>query len=233
MNKDYKYNYNYYIRIYSRNSIYEYEILNNIAFNTFYEFETDDPNEDFFVSFNLEDNENYILSLFIKVNGKNNEEQYYSKIFEINTKTEKSNNNKTIIILCIIFGSIFIITLIILFIVCAFFKSKNKNLLRNNDLSDYVNFDDSAYFFKCRVDIILSDKDEFIIGLRGLNNTILSFDLDDKKIESLKSAIEFKNIKIPFNEYVEYYNKAKNITNLLYNSEYSNLKTLIIREKKT
>ena len=30
---------------------------------------------------------------------------------------------------------------------------------------------------------VLSDKDEFIIGLRGLNNTILSFDLDDKKIE--------------------------------------------------
>jgi hypothetical protein len=29
----------------------------------------------------------------------------------------------------------------------------------------------------------LSDKDEFIIGLRGLNNTILSFDLDDRKIE--------------------------------------------------
>ena len=29
----------------------------------------------------------------------------------------------------------------------------------------------------------LSDYDEFIIGLKGLNNTILSFDLDDKKIE--------------------------------------------------
>ena len=29
----------------------------------------------------------------------------------------------------------------------------------------------------------LSDYDEFIIGLKGLNNTILSFDLDDKKVE--------------------------------------------------
>ena len=51
------------------------------------------------------------------------------------------------------------------------------------DLRDYVYFDNSAYYFKCRVDIALSDKDEFIIGLRGLNNTILSFDLDDRKIE--------------------------------------------------
>ena len=63
----------------------------------------------------------------------------------------------------------------------TFYFKKNSRL--DVDLRDYVNFDDSAYFFKCRVDIVLSDKDEFIIGLRGLNNTILSFDLDDKKIE--------------------------------------------------
>ena len=48
--------------------------------------------------------------------------------FEINTKEEKENNNKIIILLCIIFGSIFIITLIISIVVCAIFKNKNKNL---------------------------------------------------------------------------------------------------------
>ena len=51
------------------------------------------------------------------------------------------------------------------------------------DLRDYVYYDNSAYFFKCRVDISVSYENEFIIGLRGLNNTILSFDLDDNKIE--------------------------------------------------
>jgi len=65
--------------------------------------------------------------------------------------------------------------------VMTFYFKNNSRL--DVDLSDYVYFDDSAYYFKCRVDIDLSDKDEFIIGLRGLNNTILSFDLDDRKIE--------------------------------------------------
>ena len=51
------------------------------------------------------------------------------------------------------------------------------------DLRDYVYYDNSAYFYKCRVDISVSYENEFIIGLRGLNNTILSFDLDDNKIE--------------------------------------------------
>ena len=64
----------------------------------------------------------------------------------------------------------------------ATFYFKNNSRL-DVDLSDYVFYDNSSYYFKCRVDIVLSDKDEFIIGLRGLNNTILSFDLDDKKIE--------------------------------------------------
>lgn len=51
------------------------------------------------------------------------------------------------------------------------------------DLRDYVYYDNSAYYLKCRVDISTSNDDEFIIGLRGLNNTIISFDLDDNKIE--------------------------------------------------
>ena len=51
------------------------------------------------------------------------------------------------------------------------------------DLRDYVYYDKSAFVYKCRIDVILSKENEFIIGLKGLNNTILSFDLDDKKIE--------------------------------------------------
>ena len=51
------------------------------------------------------------------------------------------------------------------------------------DLRDYVHYNSSAFYFRCRVDVVLSKNDEFIVGLRGLNNTILSFDLDDKKIE--------------------------------------------------
>ena len=51
------------------------------------------------------------------------------------------------------------------------------------DLSDYVYYNESAAFLQCRVDIALSDNKKFIVGLRGLDNTILSFDLNDKKIE--------------------------------------------------
>ena len=65
-------------------------------------------------------------------------------------------------------------------IISLFFKNDSR---LDVDLRDYVDYDSSAYFFKCRIDVSLSDEEEFIVGLRGLNNTILSFDLDDKKIE--------------------------------------------------
>ena len=64
------------------------------------------------------------------------------------------------------------------------------------DIRDYVYYDESAYFFKCRVDAILSDNKEFVIGLKGLNNTILSFDLDDKKIEFFHKKKAGPNYKI-------------------------------------
>ena len=47
-----------------------------------------------------------------------------------------------------------------------------------------------------------------------------------------KSAIEFKNIKITFNEYVQYYYISKNISYQLFNNEYSYLINLIRCEKK-
>ena len=64
------------------------------------------------------------------------------------------------------------------------------------DIRDYVYYDESAYFFKCRVDATLSDNKEFVIGLKGLNNTILSFDLDDKKIEFFHKKKAGPNYKI-------------------------------------
>ena len=51
------------------------------------------------------------------------------------------------------------------------------------NLRDYVYYDKSALIYKCRTDIILSDNNEFVIGLKGLNNTILTFNVEDKKIK--------------------------------------------------
>jgi len=49
------------------------------------------------------------------------------------------------------------------------------------DLRDYAHYNESA-MYKCRIDISLSFNNEFIVGLKGLNNTILSFDMKEKKI---------------------------------------------------
>ena len=50
------------------------------------------------------------------------------------------------------------------------------------DLRNYVYYNKSAFYFKCRTDIILSDNNELVVGLKGLNNTILSFNMEEKKI---------------------------------------------------
>jgi len=62
------------------------------------------------------------------------------------------------------------------------FHFKNDSKL-DIDIRDYVHYDNSALLFKCKVDIILSEKYEFIVGLKGLNNTILSFNLKEEKIK--------------------------------------------------
>ena len=71
-------------------------------------------------------------------------------------------------------------------------------LFKNNsklevDLRDYVYCGKFYMLYNCKAAISLSDNDEFIVGLKGLNNTILSFDLDDKKIEFFhkKKTISF------------------------------------------
>ena len=64
------------------------------------------------------------------------------------------------------------------------------------DLRDYVYYDENALLYKCRIDAILSKEDEFIIGLKGLNNTILSFDLEDKKIEFFHRKKDYDTLNI-------------------------------------
>ena len=61
------------------------------------------------------------------------------------------------------------------------FHFKNNSRL-DIDIRDYVHYDDSS-IYKCRVDISLSKDYEFIVGLKGFNNTILSFNMEEKKIK--------------------------------------------------
>ena len=62
----------------------------------------------------------------------------------------------------------------------TFYFSLNSKL--DIDLRDYVYYNASADSFKCTVDVAFTEQDEFIIGLKGLNNTILSFNMEEKKI---------------------------------------------------
>ena len=109
-----------------------------------YNYKTDDPNEEFsFYSYFLEDNVKYYLYLFVKLNNnENNEEQYFSKLYEINTTIDDKNNKKNAIIFGILFGSIFIITIVISIIICARFRRKNKDLKKQIEEISLVNKND-------------------------------------------------------------------------------------------
>ena len=50
------------------------------------------------------------------------------------------------------------------------------------DIREYVEYNNSAFFFKCKTNIFFS-RNEFIIGLEGLKNTILSFNMKEKLIK--------------------------------------------------
>jgi len=75
--------------------------------------------------------------------------------------------------------------------IVTFYFGKDSKL--DIDLRDYVSFNSSAFFYKCKADIVLSEKNEFVVGLRGLNNTILSFNMKEKKIKffHLQKTIDF------------------------------------------
>jgi hypothetical protein len=59
------------------------------------------------------------------------------------------------------------------------------------DIRDYVYFNKNEKTYKCVADIVLSKNNEFIVGLKGLNNTILSFNMEEKKVKF------FHKTKIP------------------------------------
>ena len=141
--------YTYFIRLYLEKSLDDFQQLNTIALiynnknnindnDNYFEYKTSDPNEAFSFTFNISENEKYIMHVFIKINGINSEEQYLSTSFEVNTntKSEDSNKldeseedkNKTETILLIILSGIFFITIIISITTCQRYKSKNKTL---------------------------------------------------------------------------------------------------------
>ena len=71
--------------------------------------------------------------------------------------------------------------------ILSFYFNGTKNSRIDIDIRDYVHYDNSSDY-KCRVDISLSKNDEFIVGLKGLNNTILSFNMEEKKIKFFHKA---------------------------------------------
>ena len=85
-----------------------------------------------FILEDLEINEIYIVSLFVKVEDNNNQtEKYYSFSFEITPPTIKENwflKNKILIISCSGFILIVIIIVILSIVICNRIKKKNKVL---------------------------------------------------------------------------------------------------------
>ena len=139
------YNYTYLVRLYLKKYIYEDQQLNTTAlisynydldyYYNYYEEITDDPNKE--ISCNFSDllfNEEYILYLFVKINGKNEKEKYYSNYFNINTKPKKEENksedNNRIFIIIILSISLFVIIIIfiIVTIICIRIRNKKKSL---------------------------------------------------------------------------------------------------------
>ena len=64
------------------------------------------------------------------------------------------------------------------------------------DLRDYVTYNENFPLqFKCKIDVYLTKYNKFIIGAKGLNNTLLSFNMNEKKIvffHKIKNNNSFK-----------------------------------------
>ena len=93
----------------------------------FDELETNDPNKEFSFTFRIDSNEEYIIYLFLKINGKNREESFYSNSFEFTDKEVKKTEDKNKYIFMIIVLSLvsFIIIISALFII-IYIKFKKK-----------------------------------------------------------------------------------------------------------
>lgn len=148
INNSSKTKYIYYLRLINKENVLLNEELNTIApisshllyINKFNINES--YNEFSFNLTNLENNEVYIASFFIKVvkNESEGEELYYSMIYEFQTEEGKeqnniSNNNKSYINLIVIIILIFIIILI-LFIFIIIWRNMR---IKNRSLENKVN----------------------------------------------------------------------------------------------
>ena len=143
-NIDNYFKYSYSIYFYLKESLFKGQILNTISSiyylqdDIFYsingglplciDLDTNDPNKDFSFVFNLTSEQEYIVYLIIKIKGNNNEESFYSNFFEFTDKKDDKKINTLLIILCSIFGTLFIIMLFLLIFFFFKFKKKNKDL---------------------------------------------------------------------------------------------------------
>ena len=94
----------------------------------------------------------------------------------------------------------------------------------NEEKKNYPNKNIRIIFSKLLYDKVFLNTEKKIIQLT--KNLLYK-----KFINALKkSAIEFKNIKIPFEEYIIYYTKSLNIEQKLFNNEYSYLLSLIKKD---
>ena len=129
-----KYEFSYFLSIYEKKKVLKNELINTIApinseiIESYHNFSYISLN---ILSYNLNNllpNENYVVSLFIKIekNDKEDQKLYYSYTFDITTKKESKNKISSYLIIVLI---ILIIILIVCFIfLYRRFKIKNKNL---------------------------------------------------------------------------------------------------------
>ena len=109
-------------------------------------------------------------------------------------------------------------------------KFNKKFRILKSDVEEKKNYRDiidvRSIFSKLLNDKLLKHQEVNIV--KNIKNNLYK-----KFISSIKqSAIEFKNIKIPFKEYIIYYYKSKSISQQLFNNEYSYMMNLIRKEKK-
>ena len=144
-------NYNYYLRLIKKSNLLINEELNTIALissKLSYINKFDSTETEFYLN-NLENNETYIASFFIKIENINDGEKYCSLVYEFNKEEdkerdenkenpEKTNNNNGWIIILII-----IITLIIVLIL--FFIIYRKIRIKSGNIEDKINDVDFSY----------------------------------------------------------------------------------------
>ena len=141
-NNNYSNNLNYicYLRLIKKKNILKKEKLNTIApisSNMSYinKFSTIESNKEFSFNLNnLDNNEIYIASFFIKVGNENDEEEkYYSITYEISIESEKSLISIVDISLIIIL----IIALIIFFIFCCKKRKEKRSLFNKSNIFSF------------------------------------------------------------------------------------------------